>query len=122
MSSIGGPGGVGPKGPPTGVSAEPTLGQAPASAAERALQSEHAAAVQQAQGAHGAQGAQLRDLDALASEVAAGRLSPRQAIDTLVEAASADLAPTERAELRELLTELFANDPHLRGLVGSLGG
>ena len=60
-------------------------------------------------------------MDALAAEISAGRLSPKQAIDALVEAAGAQLEPADRLELREMLAELFANDPHLSGLVDRLG-
>jgi hypothetical protein len=57
------------------------------------------------------------DIDALSAEVAAGRLTPREAIDRLVDAtATADMDATERAELRELLTDLVANDPYLGAL------
>jgi len=57
------------------------------------------------------------DIDRLAAEVAAGRLTPREAIDQLVEAtATPDLSPTERAELREMLSDLVANDPYFGGL------
>jgi hypothetical protein len=58
------------------------------------------------------------DIDALAAEVAAGRLTRQEAIDRLVEAtAGPDLGPTERAELRELLGDLVANDPYLNDLM-----
>jgi hypothetical protein len=61
------------------------------------------------------------DIEALAAEVAAGRLTPREAIDRLVDAtAGPGLDATERAELRELLTDLVANDPYLGGLVGRI--
>ena len=52
------------------------------------------------------------DIDILAKEVAAGRLSPREAIDKLVDAtATPDLSTEERSELRELLSDLVENDP-----------
>jgi len=62
-------------------------------------------------------------IEALAAEVAAGRLSSREVtrelIDRLVETAGGiDVA--ERAELRELLFDLVTNDPTLGGLVGRL--
>ena len=45
------------------------------------------------------------------------KLTPREAIDQLVEAtATPDLSPTERAELREMLSDLVANDPYFGGL------
>lgn len=123
MSGVGGPGGIGPKGPAdsTGVSGEaaPIADSQRPSAAERSLATEHA---------HGAaqvgvsERASLRGVDALAAELSAGRITPKQALDALVEAAGADLGPAERAELREILGELLANDPHLRSLTSSLGG
>ncbi len=61
------------------------------------------------------------DALALAADIAAGRLTQREAIDRLVEAtAGPGLDATERAELRELLTDLVANDPYLGGLVGRI--
>jgi hypothetical protein len=117
MTTIGGPGGIGgPKGPggPEG----------PAEASELSEPSEVAditeiagdAAVEQAQGA-----ARASDVEALAAEVAAGRLTQREAIDRLVDAtAGPGLSAAERAELRELLTDLVANDPYLGGLVGRI--
>ncbi|MBA2544814.1 MAG: hypothetical protein H0V17_34535 [Deltaproteobacteria bacterium] len=58
-------------------------------------------------------------VDKLAAEIAAGNLSPGEAIDRLVEAtAGPELDAAERAELRELLTDLVANDPYLGGLAG----
>jgi hypothetical protein len=108
MSTIGGPGGIGgpqgpegPHGPPKIEDIEDVTGGAP---------------VEQAQGT-----ARASDVEALAAEVAAGRLTRREAIDRLVEAtASPGLGATERADLRELLTDLVAHDPYLGGLVGRI--
>jgi hypothetical protein len=105
MSTIGGPGGIGgPKGPsgPDGPSEiDDVASDAP---------------IEQARAA-----AHTSDVDALAAEVAAGRLTPHEAIDRLVEAtAGPGLAPAERAELRELLADLVANDPYLGGLIGRI--
>jgi hypothetical protein len=62
-------------------------------------------------------------IEALAAEVAAGRLSSREVtrelIDRLVETAGG-IGVAERAELRELLLDLVTNDPTLGGLVGRL--
>lgn len=61
------------------------------------------------------------EIDALASDVAAGRLTRDEAIDRLIEAtASNGLDVSERAELRELLGDLVANDPYLGGLIGRM--
>jgi len=65
--------------------------------------------------------ARASDIEALAAEVAAGRLTQREALDRLVEAtAGPGLDAAERAELRELLTDLVANDPYLGGMVGRI--
>ena len=105
MSTIGGPGGIGgPKGPdgPDGPADIDDI------AGEAAI--EHAPAAAPGGG-----------IEALAAEVAAGRLTPHEAIDRLVEAtAGPGLGATERAELRELLTDLVTNDPHLGALVGRI--
>lgn len=104
MSGIDGPGGIsGPKGPtgPTGPDA-----------------SDGAEGVDGAQEAGAADAvSDTSDIDALAAEVAAGRLTPKEAIDRLVEStATPDLSATERAELREMLADLVANDPYFAGL------
>jgi hypothetical protein len=103
MSTIGGPAGIGgPKGPggPDGPSEiEDVAVDAPIARAEATDRA--------------------GDVAALAAEVAAGRLTQREAIDRLVEAtAGPGLDAAERAELRELLTDLIANDPYLGGLAG----
>jgi hypothetical protein len=101
MTSIGGPGGIGgPKGPQG-----PSEPQAPES-------------VEDAAGVEGASEAgHAPDIDALSAEVAAGRMTAREAIERLVDAtATPEMNATERAELRELLTDLVANDPYLGAL------
>jgi len=104
MSSIGGPGGIGgPKGPrgPDDLDAPDDVAEGKPAAASAA------AATAQS----------TSDIDALAAEVAAGRLTPREAIDRLVDATAGEaLDPAERAELREMLVELIANDPYLGSL------
>jgi hypothetical protein len=120
MTGIGGPGGVGPKGPvgTGGVDgAEGAAEAAEVGGGEAAHASQSNQAAQRTGAAAGLQG-----MDALAGEIAAGRLTPKQAIDYLVDAAGAELAPEDQVELRELLGDLFANDPHLRGLIDQLGG
>lgn len=104
MASIGGPGGIGgPKGP-TGPEGPDDVAEvadaADAGGVERAAQTAHAP-----------------DINALIGEIAAGRLTAREAIDRLVDAAATpDMDASERAELREMLTDLVANDPYLSGL------
>ena len=105
--SIGGPSGIGgPKGPtgPSGPNEVDDVGDVA-----------QAGDVERAAGARSATGA--ADIQALSAQVAAGRLTPREAIDRLVDAtATPDMDATERAELRELLTDLVANDPYLGAL------
>src|SRR5687768_13554246 len=100
MTGIGGSGGVGgPKGPdgPDDLDGPDAL--------------EDAAAPDAAAAASNAV------IDQLAAEVAAGRLTPREAVDQLVElTAGPGMDAAERAELRELLTDLVANDPYLGNL------
>src|SRR5690242_14251585 len=107
MSTIGGPGGVGgPKGPrgPEGPDGPDAL-DGPDEVAPEA----RADAVGQTV------------VDRLAAEIHAGRLTPKEAVDQLVElTAGPDIGPAERAELRELLTDLVANDPYLGGLIGRI--
>jgi hypothetical protein len=114
MTTIGGPGGPGGVGGPTG----PGGPDGPSEPSEASQIEEVAgdAPVEQAQGA-----VRAGDVEALAAEVAAGKLTPREAIDQLVEAtAGPGLGAAERAELRELLTDLVANDPYLGGLLGRI--
>ena len=104
MASIGGPGGIGgPKGP-TGPDGPDAIDGVDDVAAELGV--ERAAGTGRAP-----------DIDALSAEVAAGRLTAREAIDRLVDAtATPDMDAADRAELRELLTDLVANDPYLGAL------
>ena len=99
MTSIGGPGGIGgPKGPsgPDGPDQLGELSEAPAAA-------------------------ETKGLDATLAQLRAGQLTPREAIDRMVDEAGAGLGQTERAELRELIVDLVANDPYLSSLVGRVG-
>jgi hypothetical protein len=123
MTGVGGPGGVGPKGPtadPAATSAADEAGASEStSAASSAGSAEASAQAGAAQRASIAAG--LHGMDALAGEIAAGRLTPRQAIDYLVDAAGVGLEAGEQTQLRELLSDLFANDPHLQSLLDQLG-
>ncbi|MFT3691813.1 MAG: hypothetical protein QM831_01645 [Kofleriaceae bacterium] len=101
MSTIGGPGGIGgPKGPkgPDGPDDIDDVADV------RGAKTEGVGDVQ---------------LDAIANDIAAGKLSPQQAVDRLVDqiAGSDVLDPADRAELREMMADLVANDPHLQGLL-----
>lgn len=106
MSTIGGPGGIGgpkgPKGPDASDGADDVGEIASGDAAEAT------------------QGVGQADIDAIASDVAAGKLTPREAVDRLVDqiAGTDVLDPADRAELREIMSDLVANDPHLQSLLG----
>jgi hypothetical protein len=111
MSGIGGPGGIGgPKAPagPDSVDLAPDL-EAP----DQLTSGQQVRAVEAPTG--------TEDIDRLAGEVAAGRLTPREAIDQLVEAtATPDLSAAERDELRAILSDLVANDPYFGGLANRI--
>lgn len=101
MSSIGGPGGIGgPKGPSGPDGADEVADADSVAAPEKAGQ-----------------------FDAIAADIAAGKLTPQEAVERMVDeiAGHEDLAPGDRAELREMLTDLVANDPYLSALVGRVG-
>ena len=109
MTGIGGPGGIGgPKGPsgPTGPGDVDDVGDI-----------DDVSGVDAAQASKAATG-----LEAMAADIAAGKLTANEAIDRLVNeiAGSDQLGSTEQAELREMLTDLVANDPYLQSLVGRL--
>ena len=100
MSGVDGPGGIGgPKGP-----GGPDAADAP----DELAHADDAPAI----------GAS--ELDALAADLSAGRLTPREAIDRLAEsiANARGLDASERAELREILADLVTNDPYLSSLAG----
>jgi hypothetical protein len=110
MTGIGGPGGIGgPKGPQGPSGPGDVSGPDDVSGIDDVGDAGH---VDQASGT-----GRAADIDALSADVAAGRLTPKEAIDRLVDAtATPDMDATERAELRELLSDLVANDPYLGGL------
>jgi hypothetical protein len=63
------------------------------------------------------------EIHALAAELAAGRLTAREVIDRLVDAAAGPgLDDIARAELRAMLGDLVAADPHLGALARALAG
>jgi hypothetical protein len=100
MASIGGPGGIGgPKGP-SGVDRPDELeGAEDVGSTEKAGQ-----------------------FDAIAADIAAGKMTPQEAVERMVDeiAGHQDLAAADRAELKELLGDLIANDPYLSGLLGRI--
>jgi hypothetical protein len=107
MSPIGGPGGIGgPEGPGGPDGAGGVDGADEVADVDATDATDAASQVSPSQ------------LDALAADIAAGKLTAKEAIDRMVDQAGGDLGSTERAELRELLTDLVANDPYLAGLVG----
>jgi hypothetical protein len=111
MTGIGGPGGIDGPGKPGGVGG-PDGPDGPddvdgAGAIDRGASVDAAATAD--------------PLSALAADVEAGRLTPQAALDRIIDqTVSPDLAPAERAELREIIADLVATDPHLAGLLGGL--
>jgi hypothetical protein len=111
-SGIGGPGGIdGPKGP-GGVGGPDAVDDV-----------DGADGADAADAVDGAAAATADDqaIAALAAELRAGTITPEAALDRLLDqTVSADLDPAERAELREMIVDLVANDPYLSGLLGSI--
>lgn len=111
MSGIGGPGGVGgPKGP-GGPDGPDDLDDVADVADVRDVSGTERAAPG-------------GSVDRLAADLAAGRLSPQQAVDRLVDelAGTQALDAEQRAELREMMVDLIENDPNLAALVGRISG
>ena len=107
MSSIGGPGGIGgPKGP-SGVGGPGDVDDVADVAGDHVIDG---AAAARAAG----------ELQAMAADIAAGKLTAREAVDKLADdiANTQGLGDVERTELRELLADLVENDPYLSSLVG----
>lgn len=123
MSTIGGPGGIGgpngpggPSGPAGADGADGADGPTGPDRADHvdgpdrvALDNVGAATATRSAGG----------LDALAADIAAGRLTAHEAVEKLIDdiAGTQQLGTAERAELRELLTDLVANDPYLKSLM-----
>ncbi|HUS30525.1 MAG TPA: hypothetical protein VMZ53_18575 [Kofleriaceae bacterium] len=107
MSPIGGAGGPGGVGGPKGPDGPDDVDDVADVGSETSVSSTTAAKA-------------AGGLEAMASEIAAGRLTPREAVDKLVDeiAGTDQLGAGERAELRELLSDLVENDPYLASLVG----
>jgi hypothetical protein len=119
MSSIGGPGGIGgPKGPgdPDGAT-----GPDDAGGIDDAVGTTEIGRAGEV-GANAAARA-VGELESMAADIAEGRLTAREAVDRLVAeiAGSEQLGQTEQAELRELLSDLVANDPYLASLTDRAG-
>ncbi len=123
MSTIGGPGGIGgPKGPGGPAGPGGPEGAEGTDAVADVGDVHDVADVGDIRGAAGASGAAgTSDVDALAADVAAGKITRREAVDQLVESmAGPELGAGERAELRELLSDLVDSDPYLGSLVGRI--
>ncbi len=68
-------------------------------------------------------GVDTAGLDRIAADLDAGRISGREALDRLIDdAMPGGLGAQERAELREAMADLLANDPHLAALAARIGG
>lgn len=120
MSTIGGPGGIGgPEGPGGPAGPGGPEGAEGTDAVADVGDVRDVADVGDVRGASGATGAS--DVDALAADVAAGKITRREAVDQLVQSmAGPEMGAGERAELRELLSDLVDSDPYLGSLVGRI--
>ncbi len=128
MSTIGGPGGIGgPKGPagPNSVEHGGAL-EGPEKAGETEAEPHVAGTPAAAAGTAAQPTTPLTspaNLDRVAADLRIGRLTPHEAVDRLVaDVVDGDaMTASDQAELRELMTDLLAHDPHLAALVGRLG-
>jgi hypothetical protein len=119
MSSIGGPGGIGgPKGP---GGPDAATGPDDAAGIDDAAGTPDVGRAGEVDGSAAARA--VGELESMAADIAAGRLTAREAVDRLVSeiAGSEQLGQTEQAELRELLSDLVASDPYLASLAGRAG-
>jgi hypothetical protein len=73
--------------------------------------------------AHSAAPEGAGQFDAIAADIAAGKLTPQEAVERMVDeiAGHQDIDAADRAELKDMLTDLIANDPYLSALVGRVG-
>jgi len=121
MSGPGGPGGPrGPGGPggPHGPDGPADVGKAgEVGGAGAAL----AAEVERLRAAREAGPAPPTDLDRLAADLDAGRISGDQALAELIAGLGVDLGEVDGSELRALIADLVATDPYLAELAVRLG-
>jgi hypothetical protein len=116
-SGISGAGGAGgPKGPAdVGPTDEPEAAPVGEAGTPLEVHAAHAAA---------AGGVETAGIDRIAADLDAGRITGREALDRLIDEAvpgEMELDAAERAELREAMAELIANDPHLAALAARIG-
>jgi hypothetical protein len=122
----GGPGGAGGAGGPGSPGSIDGADEAEAAVESGAPLEVHAARPAAAGGAAAGTGAVggTSAIDRIAADLDAGRISGREALDRLIDEAvpdEAELGPADRAELREAMLELIANDPHLQALAARIG-
>jgi hypothetical protein len=115
-SGISGPGG----GPPAGP-IDATSGADAAAGTERAGAS-LAAEVERLRDTQGAAPAAGVDLPRLAADLDAGRVTGDEALAQLIAELGAGLPELDAADLRALVADLVASDPHLAALAEQLGG
>lgn len=105
ITGSGGPGGPkGPSGPDLGGPDEVEPGDAGGAVA-----------------AHGTSGIADANIDQIAADLDAGRITGREALDRLIDEAVGQVDAADRAELREVMADLIANDPHLAALAARIG-
>ena len=60
-------------------------------------------------------------LAALAADLSAGKISPHQALERLIDSTMHEgLSAADRSDLRAMITDLADNDPYLKSLLGQL--
>jgi hypothetical protein len=125
-SGIPGSGGPGGPGKPGGPGSVDDVGDAEATVESGAPLEVHAARTAATGGAATGTHAvgDTSGIDRIAADLDAGRITGREALDRLIDEAVPDeveLGPEDRAELREAMRELIANDPHLQTLAARIG-
>ncbi len=114
MSISGGPGGIGGA---SGIGGVQGAGEI-----DGARELDGASELDGARATDGTRAVADAKLDQLAAAVDAGQVSPHAALEQLLESSMASNLPeAQRAELRALVTDLAASDPHLRALLAKLG-
>jgi hypothetical protein len=125
ISGSGGPGGARGPGGPGGPATTDEAGEAgEAGEAEGAVETGAPLAAHAAAPGGAAVGLDTGGIDRIAADLDAGRISGREALDRLLDEAvpeDAGLDAAERADLREAMLELIANDPHLQALAARIG-
>lgn len=127
INKSGGPGGAGgPEGPggTDDVGDVGDVGETEGAVEAGAPLEVHAAGAAAAGGVAPTESMQHGEIDRIAADLDAGRISGHEALERLLDEAvppELGLGDAERAELRAAMEELIAHDPHLAALAARIG-